>query len=192
MVLLQTSSQTALLSASSRPPSPSNELIIKPNDGKYSISDVGLHVVSLLPDVTEENFTTYIKDWILHQRKNIGELNKIPREDLSAWKFFKEAPSWFFIPFLHVSPEESSLLFDYYNIMLVSVAFEIRDLNNKATDFHRELISTDLPPKKRSQARVLDCYVIQTIRLVLRSGSLDRPRGCPYGFDNRRPLRPCH
>lgn len=43
----------------------SNELVIKPNDGKYSISDVGLDVVSLLPDMTEENFMTYIKDWIL-------------------------------------------------------------------------------------------------------------------------------
>ena len=125
----------------------SNELVIKPNDGKYFISDVGLDVVSLLPDVTEENFMTYIKDWILRQRKNIGELNKIPREDLSAWKFVKEAPYWFFIPFLPVSPEEISVLFDYYNMMFVSVAFEIRDLNNKARDFHRELISTDIPRK---------------------------------------------
>ena len=125
----------------------SNELVIKPNDRKYFISNVGLDVVSLLPDVTEENFSTYIKDWILLQRKNIGELNKIPREDISAWKFVKEAPYWFFIPFLPVSPEEISVLFDYYNMMFVSVAFEIRDLNNKARDFHRELISTDLPRK---------------------------------------------
>ncbi|KAI1463618.1 uncharacterized protein F4812DRAFT_468514 [Daldinia caldariorum] len=125
----------------------SNELVIKPNDGKYYISDVNLDVVSLLPNVTEENFKTYIKNWILHQRRNIGELSKIPRGDLSAWKFVKEAPYWFFIPFLPVSPEEISVLFDYYNMMFVSVAFEIRNLNNKARDFHKELISTDLPRK---------------------------------------------
>ncbi|KAI1456572.1 hypothetical protein F4805DRAFT_467936 [Annulohypoxylon moriforme] len=125
----------------------SNELVIKPNDGKYYISDVNVDVVSLLPEVKEENFKAYLKDWILHQRRNIGELNKIPRGDFSAWKFVKEAPYWFFIPFLPVSPEEISVLFDYYNMMLVSVAFEIRDLNNKARDFHRELISTDLPRK---------------------------------------------
>ncbi|OTA67803.1 hypothetical protein K449DRAFT_364239 [Hypoxylon sp. EC38] len=125
----------------------SNELVIKPNIGKYFISDVSIDVVSLLPDVTEENFNTYIKDWILRQRRNISELNKVPRGDLSAWKFVKEAPYWFFIPFLPASPEEISVLFDYYNMMFVSVAFEIRDLNNKARDFHRELISTDLPRK---------------------------------------------
>ena len=125
----------------------SNELVIKPNGGKYFISDVGLDVVSLLPDVTEQNFTTYIKDWILNQRMNIGELNKIPREDFSAWKFVKEAPYWFFLPFLPISPEEISVLFDYYNFMFVSVAFEIRDLENKAREFHRELISTDIPRK---------------------------------------------
>ena len=125
----------------------SNELVIKPNGGKYFISDVGLDVVSLLPDVTEQNFTTYIKDWILKQRRNIGELSKIPREDFSAWKFVKEAPYWFFLPFLPISPEEVSVLFDYYNFMFVSVAFEIRDLNNKAREFHRELISTDIPRK---------------------------------------------
>lgn len=125
----------------------SNELVIKPNGGKYCISDVNLDVVSLLPDVTEENFKTYIKDWVLHQRKNIGELNKIPRDDLPAWKFVKEAPYWFFIPFLPVSPEEISVLFDYDNMLFVSVAFEIRCFNNQARDFHRELISTDIPRK---------------------------------------------
>ena len=125
----------------------SNELVIKPNGGEYYISDVNLDVISLLPDVTEQSFQTYLKDWILLQRRNIGELNKIPRDDLSAWKFVQEAPYWFFIPFLPVSPEEISVLFDYYNMMFVSVAFEIRDFNNKARDFHRELISTDLPRK---------------------------------------------
>ncbi|GAW03784.1 hypothetical protein LENED_005533 [Lentinula edodes] len=125
----------------------SNELVIKPNNGKYYISDVNLDVVSLLPDITQKNFETYIKDWVLHHRKNIGQLNKIPREDLAAWKFVHEAPYWFFIPFLPCSPEEISVLFDYYNMMFVSVAFEIRDFNNKARDFHKELISTDLPRK---------------------------------------------
>ncbi|KAJ3914593.1 hypothetical protein F5877DRAFT_6394, partial [Lentinula edodes] len=104
----------------------SNELVIKPNNGKYYISDVNLDVVSLLPDITQKNFETYIKDWVLHHRKNIGQLNKIPREDLAAWKFVHEAPYWFFIPFLPCSPEEISVLFDYYNMMFVSVAFEIR------------------------------------------------------------------
>lgn len=124
-----------------------NELVITPNGGEYYISDVSLDVVSLLPDVTEENFQIYIKDWILHQRKNIRELNKIPRGDLSAWEFVQEAPYWFFLPFLPVSPEEISVLFDHYNMMFVSVAFEIRDLNNKARDFHKELVSTDIPRK---------------------------------------------
>ncbi|KAJ4469546.1 hypothetical protein J3R30DRAFT_3713747 [Lentinula aciculospora] len=125
----------------------SDELVIKPNNGKYYISDVNIDVVSLLPDVTQKSFETYIKDWILHHRKNIGELNKIPRGDFSAWKFVSEAPYWFFIPFLPCSPEEISVLFDYYNMMFVSVAFEVRGINNKARDFHVELISTDLPRK---------------------------------------------
>ncbi|KAJ3904486.1 hypothetical protein F5879DRAFT_67961 [Lentinula edodes] len=125
----------------------SNELVIRPKNGKYYISDINLDVVSLLPDVTQKNFETYIKDWVLHHRRNIGELNKIPRQDLPAWKFVHEAPYWFFIPFLPCSPEEISVLFDYYNMMFVSVAFEIRDFNNKARDFHRELLSTDLPRK---------------------------------------------
>ena len=124
-----------------------NELVIKRNGGKYLISDVSLDVVSLLPDVTKENFMTYIKDWILRQRVNIGQLNQIPRDDRPAWDFVREAPYWFFIPFLPASPEEISVLFDYYHMMFVSVAFEIRDLNNKARDFHIELRSTDLPRK---------------------------------------------
>lgn len=32
-------------------------------------------------------------------------------------------------------------------MMFVSVIFEVRDFNNKARGFHRELISTDLPRK---------------------------------------------
>ncbi|BCR94929.1 fascin domain-containing protein [Aspergillus luchuensis] len=125
----------------------SNELVIKPVDGKYYISDVSVDVVSILPDVTEESFGSYIKEWILLQRPNIGQLHKIPRDDFPAWKFVSEAPYWFFLPFLPVSPQEISVLFDYYNMLFVSVAFEVRDYNNKARDFHRELLSTDIPRK---------------------------------------------
>ena len=75
----------------------SNELVIRPKNGKYYVSDVNLDIVSLLPDATQVNFESYVKDWVLHHRSNIGE---IPRDDFSAWKFVKEAPYWFFLPFL--------------------------------------------------------------------------------------------
>jgi len=125
----------------------SNELVIRPKNGRYHISDVNLDVVSLLPDVTQANFEKYVKDWVLHHRRNIGELNKIPREDFSAWKFVEEAPYWFFIPFLPCSPEEISVLFDYYPMTFLSVALEVKGININARDFHKELSSTDLPRK---------------------------------------------
>ena len=78
----------------------SNELVIRPKNGKYYVSDVNLDIVSLLPDATQAHFESYVKDWIISCRRNIGELNKIPRDDFSAWKFVKEAPYWFFLPFL--------------------------------------------------------------------------------------------
>lgn len=126
----------------------SNKLVIRPKNGGYHISDVNPNVVSLLPDVTQTNFEKHVKDWVLHHRSNIGELNKIPREEFSAWKFVQAAPYWFFNPFLPCSPEEIGVLFDYYyDMMFVSIAFEIRGINNYARDFHRELISTNLPGK---------------------------------------------
>lgn len=124
-----------------------NELVIKPSGGKYYISDVSVDVVSLLPDLLEQNFNTYVKNWILHHRKNIAELHQIPRDDIPAWNFVREAPYWFFLPFLPASPDEVQVLIRHYYMRFISVGFEIRALNNQARDFHRELISTDLPRK---------------------------------------------
>ncbi|RSL84449.1 hypothetical protein CEP52_016437 [Fusarium oligoseptatum] len=147
-----------------------NELFIKPRGGKYYISDVNIDIVSLLPDVTEENFKTYVKDWILLQRRNIGQLTKIPQEDPAAWKFVSEAPYWFFLPFLPVSPREVSVLFNHYNMEFVSVAFEIRDLNDHARDFHQELVSTDLPRKN-------------ALRHAYWTALLSRRFGLPFALD---------
>jgi hypothetical protein len=155
----------------------SNELVIKPENGKYYISDVNVDIVSLLPDVTQANFERYVKDWVLHHRRNIGELNKIPRDDFTAWKFVSEAPYWFFIPFLPCSPEEISVLFDYYNFMFVSVAFEVRDLNNKARDFHWELISTDLPRKNALRHAYWTAMLSRRFQMFFCPGPLDSPRG---------------
>ncbi|KAF4613035.1 hypothetical protein D9613_011007 [Agrocybe pediades] len=97
----------------------SNELVIRSKNGGYYISDVAVDVISLLPDVTKENFDTIVQ----------------------------EAPYWFFIPFLPLSPEELKVLFVHHNMKFISVAYQVDDTINKARDFHRELISTDLPRK---------------------------------------------
>lgn len=125
----------------------SNELVIKPKNGRYYISNINIYLVSPLPDVNKDNFDNFIKEWILYNRNNIGELNKIPRNDFSAWKFVREAPYWFFLPFLSCSPEELGVLFRYHNMRFLSVAYEIKDMNHEARLFHSELLSTDLARK---------------------------------------------
>jgi hypothetical protein len=113
----------------------------------YWLSDVLLKFNSKAPAVTETNYSNYVKEWILMQRTNIAELSKIPRDDMSAWQFIQNAPSWFFLPFMPLSPSELQVLIVNFPTTFLSVGFGMRPINSEARNFHRELRVSDLPRK---------------------------------------------
>lgn len=115
--------------------------------GFYWLSDVTLQFSAPLPAVTYPNFETYVKNWILMQRANIQELSPIPRDDLSAWQFIQNAPSWFYLPFLPISPTELKVLISQFPTSFLSVGWGVKALNDQARNFHAELLTTDLPRK---------------------------------------------
>jgi len=115
--------------------------------GYYWLSDVQLGFEATLPEVTKPNYEKYVKNWILLNRKNIVELNQIPRDDLSTWEFIKNAPSWFYLPFLPISPTELAVLISHFPSTFLKVGWGVKAINQQARDFHSELLVTDIPRK---------------------------------------------
>jgi hypothetical protein len=115
--------------------------------GYYWLSDATLSFTAKLPPVTQPNYEHYVKNWILEQRSNIAELSRIPRDDLSAWEFIKNAPAWFYLPFLPAAPSEISVLLLNFPIDFLAVALQMVEINRMARAFHSELLATDLPRK---------------------------------------------
>lgn len=113
----------------------------------YWLSDARLTFAATPPAVTHDNYERYVKDWILAQRRNIQELDQVPRDDLSAWQFIQDAPSWFYLPWLPLSPTELGVLIRNFPTSFITVGFGVRELNAQARAFHEELIQSDLPRK---------------------------------------------
>lgn len=113
----------------------------------YWLSDVNLKFEAPVPQVTRQNYEEHVKSWILRNRKNFDELIAIPRDDLSLWEFIKNAPSWFYLPFLPVSLTELLVLISHFPSNFDSVGFRVQKLNQEARDFHMELLSTALHKK---------------------------------------------
>lgn len=115
--------------------------------GFYWLSDIALNFSSAAPDFTYDNFERYVKNWILQQRSNIAELNPVPRDDMGMWQFIQNAPSWFYLPFLKVSPTEISVVLRHFPTNAYNVGMDNKVIAQQARDFHLELLSTDLPRK---------------------------------------------
>ena len=73
------------------------------------------------------------------QRNNIQDLQKIARGDLTTWEFIQAAPSWFYLPFLPISPTELWGLINNFPTDFISVAFSVKKINKKARDFRKDL-----------------------------------------------------
>lgn len=97
--------------------------------------------------VTESNYDSYVKSWILMHRRNIVELNAIARGDLTTWEFIQSAPSWFYLPWLPISFTELFVLIKNFPTDFISVAFSVKEMNQKARDFRRDLWPQDLTQK---------------------------------------------
>jgi urease subunit beta len=116
--------------------------------GDYWLSDATLSFSAQTPAVTRGNYDAYVKNWILQQRSNIAELSQIPRDDLSAWQFIQNAPAWFYLPFLPLAPTELSVLIRNFPTSFITIGLQIRsDFNQRARDFHSELLASDVPRK---------------------------------------------
>ena len=122
--------------------------------GQYWLSDAQLNFEAELPGVTYNNYETYVKNWILQNRKNIAELNNIPRDDMSAWQFIQQAPSWFYLPWTKASFGEIAVFIDTFiigsrfpNVSLLQAVYDNYVIANQARDFHKELLHSDLARK---------------------------------------------
>ncbi|MFI2710893.1 DUF6973 domain-containing protein [Micromonospora sp. NPDC018662] len=114
---------------------------------QYWLSDVTLEYRTILPEVTRAGYDNYVKNWVLEHRSNIRELEAVPRDDMSAFDFMLNAPSWFYLPFLPISPTELGVLIKSFPVRFAWVGWEVRGMNQKARAFHPELLSTDLARK---------------------------------------------
>ena len=115
--------------------------------GTYWLSDSRLAFTSIFPELTYQNYDAYVKPWVLNNRRNIAELSRVPRDDLSAWQFIQNAPNWFLLPFLPCSAREIGYLIEYYDVAFVVVAFELEVIHQMARDFHTEFRYSDNPRK---------------------------------------------
>ena len=117
----------------------------------YWLSDVEITYEIKKLIIRKSAFDSIVKNWILKHRKNIVELKQIPRDDLSAWEFIKNAPSWFYLPFVPASPTEFWTILKHFPFpfpfKFILVCWQMKEINKKASDFHKELLRTDIPKK---------------------------------------------
>jgi hypothetical protein len=111
--------------------------------GKYYIARATLYLKSTANSdeglKKQSKIKEYIKNWIYVHRRNIKDLDPTYRDDYSLYDFVVTAPSWFYLPYLPISPTELYYLIKYFGINFYSKGYEIKEINEQARSFHIEL-----------------------------------------------------
>lgn len=94
-----------------------------------------------------EGYDKIIRSLIFKSRRNLAELNAIPRDDLSTWEWIYNAPAWFYLPFLPISPTELFVIVRSQGSRTIEAITAIRMLNQRTRDFRRDLLGIDFVKK---------------------------------------------
>lgn len=106
--------------------------------GRHDKSDI---VAKETPARIQANPT--IAKFIFGLRRNLHELNAIPRDDLSTMQWLYHAPAWVYLPYLKGSPTEAITLIRHFHMHSLEAYKQISAINQEARDFRSDLFQVD-------------------------------------------------
>lgn len=112
------------------------------NNGKNCLSSVNLDIVSLVPDLTQENFSRTVKDWILSRYLCLA--------------ICKLARHWFRVPYLPLiltfTPQQPGVLISHFSTWNVcrEHSLEIKGLKIEARDSDKGNPAAVISPRKNA------------------------------------------